>query len=131
MTKSVIIPRYDYDVQSCNVPSYSHYDYDVQSCNVPSYSKILNINIVGRDDMNVTFEAPTESRSDDSKIFSFKVLTGLYQDNTFIDDRFIYHDTIRVQESDYIEYLHIFYEEIKSLDELRNEKLSDIIDEDF
>jgi|SaaInlV_165m_DNA_1040744.scaffolds.fasta_scaffold06438_6 hypothetical protein len=107
------------------------YDYDIQNCNVPSYSKLLNINIVGNE-MNIIFESPTVGTNNDTKVFSFKVITGLYQNNTFIDNRFIYHDTIRVQESDFIEYYHIFYDEIKSPDELRDDKLQEIIsDEDF
>ena len=119
ITKTIFIPQNDYSVKSCDLPP---------------YSKLLNIHIVGKDEMNLIFESPSMDTNNygnygsDKKTFTFEILSGLYQDNNIIDEKFVYHDTIRVQESDFIEYYHIFYDEGKSISEIRDEKLEDIIE---
>ena len=94
--------------------------------NCPTFSKILKIFVRG-DQMFVIFSSPIPFSSNQSKRFDIKVLTGLYQLDTIVDDKFTYYDTIRTENSDRIEYYSIFYQEIKSLEELRDGKIDEII----
>ena len=82
--------------------------------------------------MEFIFESSESSNNGmyNDKQFNFKVITGLQQYDTYIDERWRYFDTIRTQEGDVIEYYHIFFEEIKTLKETRDYKLQEIIDDE-
>ena len=103
--------------------------------NVEPYTELLNVSIRGsklvllfKGDYNCT---NTHNNYEEKKNFTFKVIRGDYINNIEISENFEYHSTIRRENDDHIEYYNIFYEERKTLDELRDDKLNDIIDEDF
>jgi len=103
--------------------------------NVEPYTELLNVSIRGsklvllfKGDYNCT---NTHNNYEEKKSFTFKVVRGDYINNLEISENFEYHSTIRRENDDHIEYYNIFYEERKTLDELRDDKLNDIIDEDF
>lgn len=107
--------------------------YNTMSCQVPPFSKLLNILVSGGSskELNLIFESTeTSSGSNNSKTFNFKAISGLEQQDNYIDDRWIYFDTIRLQDGDWIDYYHIFYEEIKTLQETRDSKLDEIINDE-
>ena len=105
--------------------------YNTMSCQVPPFSKLLNV-LVCSGEMNLIFESTESSNNglNNLKTFNFKVIDGLVQQDTYIDERWEYFDTIRTQDGDIIEYYHIFYEEIKTLQETRDNKLQEIIDDE-
>lgn len=105
--------------------------YNTMTCTVPPFSKLLNVIVIGNE-MEFIFESIESSNhgSNNGKQFNFKVITGLHQKDTYIDERWEYFDTIRTQEGDFIEYYHIFFEEIKTLQETRDSKLQEIIDDE-
>jgi hypothetical protein len=103
--------------------------------NVEPYTELLNVSIRGsklvllfKGDYNCT---NPHNNYEEKKSFTFKVVRGDYINNLEISENFEYHSTIRRENDDHIEYYNIFYEERKTLDELRDDKLNDIIDEDF
>lgn len=100
---------------------------------VEPYTELLNISIRGsklillfKGDYNCT---NPHNNYQEKKTFTIKVIKGDYISNFEIGDDFEYHSTIRRENDDYIEYYNIFYIERKTLDELRNDKLNDIIDD--
>jgi hypothetical protein len=106
-------------------------EYNITSCQVPPFSKLLNVLINSRE-LNLVFESPESSQAgmNNDKTFNFKIISGLIQQDTYIDERWKYFDTIRTQEGDVIDYYHIFFEEIKTLQETRDSKLQEIIDDE-
>jgi len=103
--------------------------------NVEPYTELLNVSIRGsklvllfKGDYNCT---NPHNNYEEKKSFTFKVVRGDYINNLEISENFEYHSTIRRENDDHIEYYNIFYEERKTVDELRDDKLNDIIDEDF
>lgn len=105
--------------------------YNTMSCQVAPFSKLLNVIVIGGE-MELIFESSESSDSgiNNTKTFNFKVLTGLSQNDTYIDERWEYFDSVRTQEGDIIEYYHIFFEEIKTTQELRDNKIEEIINDD-
>lgn len=100
---------------------------------VEPYTELLNISIRGsklillfKGDYNCT---NPHNNYQEKKTFTIKVIKGDYISNFEIGDDFEYHSTIRRENDDCIEYYNIFYIERKTLDELRNDKLNDIIDD--
>jgi len=108
-------------------------EYNTMSCQVPPFSKLLNIIVIGGSskELNLIFESTeTSTGTNNSKTFNFKAISGLTQKDNYIDDRWVYFDTIRLQDGDWIDYYHIFYEEIKTLQETRDSKLEEIISDE-
>lgn len=101
----------------------------------PPFSKILNIQI--RNWMlNITYQSDEyvnvyNGNFSDFKTFNFIVLTGLNQNNKSIPDFFEYFDTIKVFEDERVEYYHVFIQEIKTLQEIRDSKIDELMDQEF
>ena len=111
--------------------SFDIYGYSPTYMSCLPYTKILHLIIKGSS-LIVTSSSESHvgyNHSDHTKQFNFKVLKGLYQNNSHITESdYEYHSTLRVEENDMIEYYHIFVQEIKSLDELRDSKIERIVD---
>ena len=101
----------------------------------PPFSKILNIHI--RNWMlNITYQCDEyvniyNSNFPDFKTFNFIVLIGLTQNNKSIPDFFEYFDTIKVFEDERVEYYHVFVQEIKTVQEIRDGKIDELMDQEF
>lgn len=106
-------------------------EYNTVSCQVPPFSKLINVVVVSRD-VRLIFESPesSDNGTNNNKTFNFKFLGGLDQNDTYIDERWEYFNTYRVQDGDDIDYYHVFFEEIKTLQETRDNKLQEIIDDE-
>lgn len=99
----------------------------------PAYSKILHIHIKNNQYV-ITFKSESYvgyNSDNDWKKFNIKTLGGLMQNNQHLTDNFEYFTTIRVVEDDFIDYYHIFIEEVKSVAELRDNKIDEIMDQEF
>ena len=96
------------------------------SISAPDFSRLLDISISGIYLVGI-FESPQISNNSDVKKFNIKVIMNLYPDNFAIDESYIYLKTIRLESNDYIDYYHIFVEEVKSLSEIRDEAIDSII----
>lgn len=122
-----------------NTTSCSFSDYINGSSNTfikcPPFSKILDIQV--RNYMlNITYQSPDyvnvyNSNFSDFKTFNFIVLVGLTQNNKSIPDFFEYFDTIKVFEDERVEYYHVFIQEIKTIQEIRDGKIDELMDQEF
>ena len=99
----------------------------------PPYSKLLNIHIK-QNFLYVTYKSDiyvTNYVEHNWKTFEFIILKGLILSNSLIQNQYEYFDTIRVLEDDIVEYYHIFVNEIKSIEEERDNKIESLMDQDF
>lgn len=114
-------------IHTSTIPSHS----DCIKC--PPYSKILHFHIRNGQYV-ITFQSEqyvgynTES---DWKTFNIKVLTGVMLSNASIPNTYEHFTTIRYQTEDFVDYYHIFIEEIKSISEQRDGKIGEIMDQEF
>ena len=98
------------------------------------YTKLLDVFIKQRDELSLIFEGNygcldtySNNTYDPQKNFSFIVLSGGFINNELVDADYKFFKSVRLQENDFIEYYYIFYKEDKSLDEIRDEKLEDLL----
>lgn len=116
-------------IQTSTLPINSYNDTSFILC--PPYSKILHV-CVRRDDLIITYSSDLYvdiyGSKDNWKKFNFLVINGLQHNNTNIKDEFDYFNTIRVEESDFIDYYHIFIQEVKSVAEMRDVKIESIVE---
>jgi hypothetical protein len=105
--------------------------YGDSTLSLPDFSKILNIHI-RNDMMAITYSSPnminTFDTSSHHKRFNFRIIKGNYITNQHVVDDFKFFTTLRYEEFDTINYHNIFIEEIKSISELRDGKINEIID---
>lgn len=98
----------------------------------PPYSKILHFHISGSQ-YHITFQSEeyVGNAESDWKTFNIKVLNGINLNNQSIPNTYEHFTTIRHQDNDFIDYYHIFIDEIKSLSEQRDGKIGEIMDQEF
>lgn len=100
----------------------------------PAFSKILNIQIKNSM-LNIIYQSNEYvniyENNGEFKTFTFIVISGLIQNNTTIPDSFEYFDTIKTLEDDRVEYYHIFIQETKSLKEIRDNKIDELMNSEF
>lgn len=108
-------------------------EYNDTFINVLPYTKLLNVNIKNgqlsllfQGDYNCTNPSNTYGPL---KSFTFKVIKGNYLNNVSVDEIFEFHSSIRSINDDFIEYYNIFFIENKTTDELRDDRISEIIEE--
>lgn len=97
----------------------------------PKFSEILNVHVKGSK-LIITYSSISNTNLDNNensyKSVNFKILYGLYLNNSIVDDSYEYFNTLKVEQDDTINFYHIFIENIKTLDEKRELKLVDILD---
>lgn len=99
----------------------------------PPYSKILHFHI-RNGQYHITFQSESYvgySPESDWKTFNILILNGIMLNNSSVPNTHEYFTTIRYQDDDFVEYYHIFLEEIKSLSEQRDSKIGEIMDQEF
>ncbi len=109
--------------------------YDKMFINCPEYSKVVNIAIrSGQLYITVTSESYVNlynGYDSITKTFNIKVLLGIQQNNTHIEKGYKFYNLLRTEINDIIEYYYVFVEEIKTVAELRDGKIDEIMNQEF
>lgn len=99
----------------------------------PPYSKPLHIHI--RNQMlYLTFRSETYVSSyveSNWKTFDFIILQNLIQNNSNVPNGFEYFETIKMTDDDVINYYHLFIQENISVEEQRDGKITELMNQDF
>lgn len=105
-------------------------DYSIMSVFVRPYSRLLKV-MIKRKELILLFISENHKGGENTKLFNFKLIKGIYQTDSYIDNEYDFFDTIRVVDDDNIDYYHVFYQEIKTINEERNEKIDNFLNQEF
>lgn len=103
-------------------------EYTTNFMNCPPFSKILDIRIGYNKSMVITYSSESYVYpSDYTKSFYFHIIKGNCIVNMSVPTGYVFFKTIRAEENDFIEFYTIFIQENKTLDELRDSKIEEVI----
>ena len=100
------------------------------SISVEPYTKLLNLLIIKSELIGI-FSTEGYNNWNGLKTFNFRIMRGVSQFNNYIDDDYIFFDTIKVVDDETIEFYHLFFHEIKTLDETRDKKIDNFLNQEF
>lgn len=105
-------------------------EHSVMSLSVSPYTKLVNVKVKNGELLAIFLSEQIDNWSN-SKIFNFKVIRGQYQTNIYIDSFYNYFDTVKIIDDERVEWYHIFYQEIKTIEESRNERIDTFLNQEF